>query len=44
VQQIRDLSFEFLAGAGAPATAVAFRRDVWIGNPSRRGLELLVPP
>ena len=44
MQQIRDLSFEFLAGAGAPATAVAFGRDVWIANPSRRRLELLVPP
>ncbi len=28
----------------APATAVAFGRDVWIANPTGRRLELLAPP
>jgi Protein kinase domain len=31
-------------GARTPATAVAFGRDVWVGNPSSRRLELLDPP
>jgi hypothetical protein len=30
--------------ARVPATAVAFGRDVWVANPSRRALELLGPP
>src|SRR5215217_4898497 len=30
--------------ATSRSTAVAFGRDVWIANPSRRRLELLVPP
>jgi tRNA A-37 threonylcarbamoyl transferase component Bud32/streptogramin lyase len=29
---------------GAPATAVAFGRDIWIANPSARRLDLLDPP
>jgi hypothetical protein len=33
-----------LADARAPATAVAFGRDVWVANPGGRRLELLVPP
>jgi serine/threonine-protein kinase len=31
-------------GARAPATAVAFGRDVWVANPSGYRLELLDPP
>ena len=31
-------------GKGAPRTAVAFGRDVWVANPSSRRLELLDPP
>jgi predicted Ser/Thr protein kinase len=31
-------------GARAPATAVAFGRDVWVANPSGRRLDLLAPP
>jgi YVTN family beta-propeller protein len=30
--------------ADAPATAVAFGRDVWVANPSGRSLDLLAPP
>jgi serine/threonine-protein kinase len=33
-----------LPGAGEPATAVAFGRDVWVANPSGRRLDLLGPP
>jgi predicted Ser/Thr protein kinase len=31
-------------GARAPATAVAFGRDVWVANPSGHRLDLLAPP
>jgi YVTN family beta-propeller protein len=31
-------------GARAPATAVAFGRDVWVANPTGRSLDLLDPP
>lgn len=31
-------------GANAPATAVAFGRDVWVANPSGRSLDLVAPP
>jgi tRNA A-37 threonylcarbamoyl transferase component Bud32 len=31
-------------GARAPATAVAFGRDVWVANPGGRRLDLLGPP
>jgi hypothetical protein len=31
-------------GEGAPATAVAFGRDVWVANPGGRRLDLLAPP
>jgi YVTN family beta-propeller protein len=31
-------------GAGVPATAEAFGRDVWVANPSGRRLDLLSPP
>jgi YVTN family beta-propeller protein len=31
-------------GAGVPATADAFGRDVWVANPSGRRLDLLSPP
>ena len=33
-----------LPGAGKPATAVAFGRDLWVANPSGRRLDLLGPP
>jgi len=33
-----------LPGAGVPATAEAFGRDVWVANPSGRRLDLLSPP
>jgi DNA-binding beta-propeller fold protein YncE/predicted Ser/Thr protein kinase len=33
-----------LRGAGEPATAVAFGRDVWVANPAGRRLDLLGPP
>lgn len=31
-------------GANAPATAVAFGRDVWVASPSGRSLDLVAPP
>jgi streptogramin lyase len=31
-------------GAGVPATADAFGRDLWVANPSGRRLDLLAPP
>jgi YVTN family beta-propeller protein len=33
-----------LPSGGAPATAVAFGRDVWVANPDGRSLDLLAPP
>jgi hypothetical protein len=36
--------FVRVPGGRAPATAVAFGRDVWIANPTGRRLELLAPP
>jgi YVTN family beta-propeller protein len=36
--------FVRVPGGGAPATAVAFGRDVWVANPAGRRLDLLAPP
>jgi YVTN family beta-propeller protein len=33
-----------ISGAQAPATAVAFGRDIWVANPTARALDRLEPP